>query len=293
MKKILFLVLITHINLSAENEWSSPVAANDAYTLVAGSGNPLSYIYLNNSGTALTFFQKEDSSNSQILVTNSNNFGMTWAPPVQLNTTPSERYFIGSGDTFISLNQQGRAVFSWLDIDTATELMGTLKAALFDSSSMGWTVEPLDTLSFSMSSAKGNTTSVIGNDNRAVVSWIKQTSPTTFDLKSSFNTGSMWMEQLITSITTNMNATPSLFLSMSPSGEFLFASWTQENTSMSTKSLKVSSYDFTSGTWGSSTTLSSLVEDPRVSPVIVSDSGTAIAQWVEINSMNPKPLKNH
>jgi hypothetical protein len=101
----------------------------------------------------------------------------------------------------------------------------------------------------------------------------------------------MWMEQLITSITTNMNATPSLFLSMSPSGEFLFASWTQENTSMTTKSLKVSSYDFTSGTWGSSTTLSSLVEDPRVSPVIVSDSGTAIAQWVEINSMNPKPLK--
>lgn len=281
MKKILFLALIAQINLSAETSWSSPVAINAGLEL--SDSQEQSYIYLNNSGTALTFFLKEDSSNSQILVTNSSNFGMTWAPPVQLNMNPStEHYFNETGSTFISLNQQGRAVFSWLDIDTATEAMGTLKAALFDSST-GWEVTNLENLVFSMS-AKGNTTSVIGNDNRAVVSWIKETSSGEFALKSSFYTESGWVEKLITSITTP--STPLLFLSMSPSGEFLFASWFQK-TSSTTHSLNVSRYDFDSGSWGMPTTLSSVATSSEFSHVAISDSGTAIAQWAENNSTSP------
>ena len=291
MKNLLSLVLIAQINLFAETSWSSPIAINNGSTLLGGSGES-TYVLLNNSGTALTFFLNAVMANPQLFVTNSSNFGTSWETPSQLNTNSLEHYdFSMSGSTFISLNQQGRAVFSWADVNAA-ETMGTLKAALFDSSS-GWSVTDLDSLTRSMSQPNGNTTTFIGNENSAAVSWIKNTGGNNFNLKSSFNTGSGWTTKTIASITNNMNSTPSLFLSMSPSGEYLFATWTQDNTPMTTKSLNVSRYDFGSGTWGAPTMLSSSSANPDFSPLIVNDSGTAIAQWVENDTVNPKLLKTN
>ena len=290
MKNLLFLALIAQINLSAETSWSSPVAANDGSEIFSQSGGQ-SFIYLNDSGTALTLFPNKVMMEPQIFVTSSSNFGMNWQTPVQLNMNNSEHYSdAASGNLFISLNQQGRAIFSWLDINAA-ETMGTLKAALFDAS--GWMVTDLDMLNFPMNSSKGNTTSFIGNaNNTAVVSWIKNTGGTNYDLKSSFNDGSVWTDHPIASITSD--STPSLFLSMSPSGDLLFASWIEATNP--TKALKVSLYNFTSQTWEAPDTLSSSFDGSEdFSPIAVSDSGIAIAQWVEkisMKSLKTKIYKN-